>query len=191
MNETGTDRDAMARLARALTFIRSSDNPVVFALRQAPESGAGRDIHQAGQQPQAEAQTAERPWPPLRIRTDAGPDISGLPFRPDDREDAGSRSVALAASGGKPLFVATCSLPQSSRTPSWRAFSVRKIAMTTTFYANWRDVSRGCLALEKLCRRRGSRRCRSRRSCPGRRASRLQRQPPPRRWRWRSSTAAG
>ena len=47
MDEAGIDRDTMARLARALTFIRSPDDPVVGALRQAADSGAQRDIKRA------------------------------------------------------------------------------------------------------------------------------------------------
>ena len=47
MDETGIDRDTMARLARALSFIKSPDDPVVAALRQAAESGAERDIKRA------------------------------------------------------------------------------------------------------------------------------------------------
>ncbi len=47
MDETGIDRDTMARLARALGFIRSPDDPVVTALRQAAESGVERDVKRA------------------------------------------------------------------------------------------------------------------------------------------------
>ncbi len=44
MDETGIDRDTMARLARSLSFIKSPDDPVVTALKQAAESGTERDI---------------------------------------------------------------------------------------------------------------------------------------------------
>jgi hypothetical protein len=47
MDETGIDRDTMGRLAGALGFIRSSDDPVVAALRQAAASGAERDVKRA------------------------------------------------------------------------------------------------------------------------------------------------
>ena len=47
MDETGIDRETMARLARALSFIKSPDEPVVASLRQAAESGAERDIKRA------------------------------------------------------------------------------------------------------------------------------------------------
>ena len=47
MDESGIDRDSLARLARALSFIRSADEPVVTALKQAAESGAERDLKRA------------------------------------------------------------------------------------------------------------------------------------------------
>jgi hypothetical protein len=47
MEETRTDRETMGRLAKALAFIGSPDDPVVVALRQAAETGAERDIKQA------------------------------------------------------------------------------------------------------------------------------------------------
>lgn len=47
MDETGIDRDTMGRLARALSFIRSPDDPVVAALRQAADSGSERDVKRA------------------------------------------------------------------------------------------------------------------------------------------------
>jgi hypothetical protein len=47
MDESKIDRETMGRLAKALAFIRSPDDPVVIALRQAAETGAGRDIKQA------------------------------------------------------------------------------------------------------------------------------------------------
>jgi hypothetical protein len=37
MDETGIDRDTMARLARSLSFIKSPDDPVVTALKQAAD----------------------------------------------------------------------------------------------------------------------------------------------------------
>jgi hypothetical protein len=47
MDETKIDRATMGRLAKALAFIGSSDDPVVIALRRAAETGADRDIKQA------------------------------------------------------------------------------------------------------------------------------------------------
>lgn len=47
MDEMGIDRDTMARLARALSFIKSPDDPAVTALAQAAESGAERDVRRA------------------------------------------------------------------------------------------------------------------------------------------------
>ncbi len=47
MDETGIDRDTMARLARSLSFIKSPDDPVVSALKQAAESGTEPDIKRA------------------------------------------------------------------------------------------------------------------------------------------------
>jgi hypothetical protein len=47
MEETKIDPETMGRLAKTLAFIRSPDDPVVVALRQAAETGAGRDIKQA------------------------------------------------------------------------------------------------------------------------------------------------
>ena len=47
MEETRIDRETMGRLAKALAFIGSPDDPVVVALRQAAETGAERDIKQA------------------------------------------------------------------------------------------------------------------------------------------------
>ena len=41
------DRETMGRLAKALAFIGSPDDPVVVALRQAAETGGDRDIKQA------------------------------------------------------------------------------------------------------------------------------------------------
>lgn len=47
MEETKIDRETMGRLAKALTFIRKPDDPVVIALNLAAESGLDRDIKQA------------------------------------------------------------------------------------------------------------------------------------------------
>lgn len=47
MDETGIDRETMGRLARALAFIRSADDPTAVALRQAADSGAAADIKRA------------------------------------------------------------------------------------------------------------------------------------------------
>lgn len=47
MDETGIDRATMGRLAKALAFIGSPDDPVVVALRQASETGTDRDVKQA------------------------------------------------------------------------------------------------------------------------------------------------
>lgn len=47
MDETKIDRDSMARLASALAFIRSPEDPVVVALRKAAGSGSDRDAKQA------------------------------------------------------------------------------------------------------------------------------------------------
>ncbi len=47
MEETKIDRETMGRLAKALTFIRKADDPVVIALKLAAESGLDRDIKNA------------------------------------------------------------------------------------------------------------------------------------------------
>jgi hypothetical protein len=47
LEEIKIDRETMGRLARALAFIGSPEDPVVVALRQAAETGAERDIKQA------------------------------------------------------------------------------------------------------------------------------------------------
>ena len=47
MDETGIDQDTMARLARVLSFIRSAEDPVVAALRQAAETGLPSDVKRA------------------------------------------------------------------------------------------------------------------------------------------------
>ena len=43
MEETKIDRETMGRLAKALAFIGSPDDPVVIALRLAAETGTDRD----------------------------------------------------------------------------------------------------------------------------------------------------
>lgn len=47
MDEKTIDRDAMGRLAKALTFICSPEHPTVLALRKAAESGSAQDIKMA------------------------------------------------------------------------------------------------------------------------------------------------
>jgi hypothetical protein len=47
MNETTIDRDAMGRLAKALSFICGADHPTTVALKAASENGAERDIKNA------------------------------------------------------------------------------------------------------------------------------------------------
>ena len=47
MDETKIDRETMAKLAKALAFIKSPDDPAVAALKAAAESGTDRDIKQA------------------------------------------------------------------------------------------------------------------------------------------------
>jgi hypothetical protein len=47
VEETKIDRETMGRLAKALAFIGSPDDPVVLALRLAAETGLDRDIKQA------------------------------------------------------------------------------------------------------------------------------------------------
>ena len=47
MDETSIDRDAMGRLAQALSFICGADHPTTVALRTAAESGLERDIKAA------------------------------------------------------------------------------------------------------------------------------------------------
>lgn len=47
MDETAIDREAMGRLAKALTFIRGAEDPTVIALRQAAERGFSQDIKSA------------------------------------------------------------------------------------------------------------------------------------------------
>jgi len=47
MDEANIDRDAMGRLAKALTFICGADHPTTVALRTAAESGSAKDIKAA------------------------------------------------------------------------------------------------------------------------------------------------
>ncbi len=47
MNDTAIDRDAMGRLASALTFISGADHPTTVLLKAASESGAEKDIAKA------------------------------------------------------------------------------------------------------------------------------------------------
>jgi len=48
MDETGIDRETMGRLAKALAFLRSADDPTVVALRQAPKAGPPRTSGRLG-----------------------------------------------------------------------------------------------------------------------------------------------
>lgn len=47
MTEPTIDREAMGRLARALTFICGAEHPTTVALRTAAESGSEKDIKAA------------------------------------------------------------------------------------------------------------------------------------------------
>jgi Ribonuclease G/E len=47
MSEPVIDREAMGRLAKALSFICSPDHPTTVALRTASESGSEKDIKAA------------------------------------------------------------------------------------------------------------------------------------------------
>ena len=47
MDEKTIDRDAMGRLAKALTFVCGADHPTTIALKAAAESGSERDIKNA------------------------------------------------------------------------------------------------------------------------------------------------
>lgn len=47
MDEATIDREAMARLAKALQFICGADHPTTVALRAAAESGSEREIKAA------------------------------------------------------------------------------------------------------------------------------------------------
>lgn len=49
MAEPAIDRDAMGRLAKALTFIRGADDATVVALREAAETGMDQQIKRARQ----------------------------------------------------------------------------------------------------------------------------------------------
>jgi hypothetical protein len=47
MDEANIDRDAMGRLAKALTFICGAEHPTTVALKTAAESGSAKDIKAA------------------------------------------------------------------------------------------------------------------------------------------------
>lgn len=47
MSDPIINRDAMGRLAKALSFICSADHPTTVALRKASESGSDKDIKAA------------------------------------------------------------------------------------------------------------------------------------------------
>ena len=47
MDETNIDREAMGRLAQALSFICGAEHPTTVALRTAAESGSEKDIKAA------------------------------------------------------------------------------------------------------------------------------------------------
>lgn len=47
LDETGIDRAAMGRLAKALAFVCGADHPTVQALQLASDSGSDKDIKQA------------------------------------------------------------------------------------------------------------------------------------------------
>jgi len=47
MDEATIDREAMGRLAKALTFVCGADHPTTVALKTAAESGTERDIKNA------------------------------------------------------------------------------------------------------------------------------------------------
>jgi hypothetical protein len=47
MDETTIDRDAMGRLAGALSFICGADHPTTVALQKASDSGTEKDIKAA------------------------------------------------------------------------------------------------------------------------------------------------
>ena len=47
MDETTINRDAMGRLAKALTFVCGADHPTTVALKTAAETGSDRDIKAA------------------------------------------------------------------------------------------------------------------------------------------------
>jgi hypothetical protein len=47
MDEANIERDAMGRLAKALTFICGAEHPTTVALKTAAESGSAKDIKAA------------------------------------------------------------------------------------------------------------------------------------------------
>jgi hypothetical protein len=47
MSDTAIDINTMGRLANALSFIASPDDPAVVAMRKAVETGAAKDVKQA------------------------------------------------------------------------------------------------------------------------------------------------
>jgi hypothetical protein len=47
MDETAIDRDAMGRLAGALSFICGADHPTTVALQKASDSGTEKDVKAA------------------------------------------------------------------------------------------------------------------------------------------------
>ncbi len=47
MDEANIDRDAMGRLAKALTFICGAEHPTTVALKAAAELGSAKDIKAA------------------------------------------------------------------------------------------------------------------------------------------------
>ncbi len=47
MDETSIDREAMGKLAQALTFICGADHPAIAALKKASETGTDKDIKAA------------------------------------------------------------------------------------------------------------------------------------------------
>lgn len=47
MDEAKIDKEAMAKLAKALTFICGAEHPATVALKKAGESGADKDIKAA------------------------------------------------------------------------------------------------------------------------------------------------
>lgn len=47
MNEAAIDREAMGRLAKALTFICGADHPTTIALKTASDTGTEKDIKNA------------------------------------------------------------------------------------------------------------------------------------------------
>lgn len=47
MDETNIDREAMARLAKALVFICGAEHPATLALKKAGETGSDRDVKAA------------------------------------------------------------------------------------------------------------------------------------------------